>query len=167
MKKSLFLILSLCSGILFSATGISKIDSNFVRMAVDHTELEIKLAQLAQNNASSSEVKTLALDLLSYHTKALGELKILALKKNITLMTQLSERSQKAYDKFTKKQGVDFDKAYTKCSVKSHKWGACFLKKHAKKSKDAEIASWCSSNYVVLEQLRDKAKETCTTLKKK
>lgn len=167
MKNVLVLILTFCSAFLFSQTQLSKKDSNFVRMAADHTELEIKLAQLAQASASAPEVKTLASELLSYHSKALGELKMLAGKKNITLNTSLSERSQKYYDKFTKKQGSDFDKAYTKCAVKSHKGGSCALKKEAKKAKDPEIAAYASANYPALQQLSEKAKQTCKALKNK
>jgi len=62
---------------------------------------------------------------------------------------------------------MDFDKAYAKCTAKTHKMGACYLKKKAKKTDDPEIKSWATANYPVLEQHRDKAKETCKALKTK
>ncbi|PBQ33638.1 DUF305 domain-containing protein [Sphingobacteriaceae bacterium] len=167
MKKTFLLLLSLCSGILFSQKNLSKKDSNFVIHSYEHTLLEIKLADLAQSKSTSPDVKSLASTLSNSHTKALGELKQLASQKNIQLPSSISEKQQNYYDKLNKKEGADFDKWYTKCAVKSHKMGACYVKKKSKKAKDAEIKSWAASYYPVLEQNRDKAKETCKALKNK
>lgn len=166
MKKLLLILICFYSGLLLSQNALSKRDSNFVRIAADKNLLQVKLAQLAQTNTSSGDVKNLSAELLSYHTKALGELKTLAGKKNIPLNTQLSNRSQKYYDKHAKKQGGDFDKAYTMCMTRMHHRGHCFLKKESKKGRDPEIRSWALANYPVLEQYEEKSKQTCKDLKK-
>ena len=166
MKKALIALATLFTGFLSSQNTLSEKETNFVKMSEDHTLLEIKLAQLAQTNASSMEVKNLASALLSDHTKASGELQQLAAKKNISLPSQLSDKSQKYYDKMSLKQGAEFDKSYTKCVVKSHKMGACYLKKESKKAKDGEVKAWAAAEYPVLEQDSEKAKATCKTIKK-
>lgn len=167
MKKLLIIFLSFSTAILFGQNRLSKKDSNFVRHAVDHTLFEIKLAETAQKKASTQEVKALASELLNYHSKALNELKQLALKKNISVSSVLGEKSQKYHDKIAKKEGVNFDKAYTKCAAKTHHMGSCFLKKESKKGKDTDITGWAAANYPTLEQLHKKAKTTCKTLKNK
>jgi putative membrane protein len=167
MRTSILIFLTLFTGFLFGQNHLSKRDSNFVINAYQHTLLEIKLADLAQGKSSSGEVKSLAATLHASHTKASVDLKQLAVSKNITLPSQISDKEQTFYDKMNKKEGASFDKTYTKCAVKSHKWGACYVKKESKKAKDADIKSWASSYYPVLEQNKDKAKETCKALKHK
>lgn len=167
MKKTVLLLLTLCSGLLFSQKNLSKKDSNFVIYSYEHTLLEIKLADLAQTKSTSAEVKSLGSTLSASHTKALAELKQLASQKNISLPSTISEKQQNYYDKLNKKEGADFDTWYTKCALKSHKMGACYVKKKSKKAKDTEIKAWAESYYPVLELNRDKAKETSKALKNK
>ena len=122
MKKAIIILSVVCSNFIFGQNTLSEKETNFVKMSEDRTLLEIKLAQLAQTNASSMEVKNLASTLLNDHTKASGELQQLAVKKNINLSTQLSAKSQKYYDKMAMKQGKEFDKSYTNVLRNRIRW---------------------------------------------
>ena len=46
------------------------------------------------------------------HSKAAGELKVLAKNKNVTLPSKIGDDHQKMIDDLEKKTGKDFDKAY-------------------------------------------------------
>jgi putative membrane protein len=142
-------------------------DAKFAVCAAEGGMLEVKLAELAQSNASSPSVKQFANTMITDHGKSNQELKGLALEKKISLPANLSDKSQKTYEWYTKKKGEDFDKAYMKCMVKDHKKDVCAFKKEAKKGKDPEIKKWASDKVPVLKGHLEMAKNTCKELKKK
>jgi len=140
-------------------------DTKFAVCAADGGMLEVKLAELAQSNASAPSVKQFAKTMLESHTKANSELKGLAAEKKISLPEKLSDKSQKTYDWLAKKQGADFDKAYMKCMVHDHKMDVCEFEKEVKKAKDPDLQKWASGKVPVLKAHLDAAKITCKELK--
>jgi putative membrane protein len=136
-------------------------DTKFAVTAADGGMLEVKLGELAQSNGSSAAVKQFGKTMTDDHSKANAELKSLAAEKKISLPGKLSDKSQKMYDWFTKKQGADFDKAYMKCMVRDHKMDVCEFEKEAKKAKDADLQKWASAKVPVLKSHLEMAKTTC------
>jgi putative membrane protein len=145
----------------------SRCDAKFAVCASDVHELETKLAKLAQTKAVNAEVKQFATTVANEHSKSNEELKAIAVKNNIVMPSGLSERGQKAYDHFAKKEGEKFDKSYLKCTAKTHKKQACKYKKEAKKGNVAEVKNYASNKVPVLKQHREMAKTTCKQVKKK
>jgi putative membrane protein len=142
-------------------------DSKFAVCAADGGMLEIKLAELAQTNASSASVKQFANTMITDHGKANQELKALAADKKISLPSKLSDKSQKTYDWFAKMKGEDFDKAYSKCMTRDHKMDICEFEKEAKKGKDPEMKKWAADKVPVLKGHYEMAKNTCKEVKGK
>jgi putative membrane protein len=141
-------------------------DAKFAVCATDGNMLQVKLGELAQTNASSASVKKFAQTVVGDHSKSMAELKALAVDKKISLPEKLSDKSQKTYDWFLKKQGEDFDKAYMKCTTRDHKKELCEYEKAAKKAEDADIKKWASSKVPELKSHLDMAKATCKEIKK-
>lgn len=141
-------------------------DTKFAVCAADGGMLEIKLGELAQTNASSAAVKQFGGTMVADHSKAKAELKALAMEKKITLPEKLSDKSQKMYEWFSKKQGTDFDKAYMKCMIRDHKGDVCEFEKEAKKGKDADLQKWASAKVPVLKSHLESAKNTCKEVRK-
>lgn len=144
-----------------------KSDADFAVCAADGGMLEVKLAELAQTNASDASVKEFARTMTSDHSKGNAELKGLAAQKKISLPEKLSDKSQKMYDWFSKKQGADFDKAYMKCMVRDHKMDVNEFEKEAKKGKDADLQKWASAEVPVLKSHLDAAENICKQMKDK
>jgi putative membrane protein len=142
-------------------------DTKFAVCAADAGMYEVKLAELAQTNASSPAVKQFAQTMVSEHSKSNSELKALAAEKKISLPSKLSDKSQKSYDWFTKKQGEDFDKAFMKCMVRDHKKNVCEYEKEAKKGKDADVQKWAAAKVPVLKSHLESAKNVCKEMKDK
>jgi putative membrane protein len=140
-------------------------DAQFAVAATDVNMLEAKLATLAQSKSQNEEVKKLSATLASSHAKSEEELKMIAAKNNIAVPETLSERSQKYYDHFAKKEGKKFDKAYAKCTAKAHKKQICKYKKEAKKGNIAQVKEFAASKVSMLEQHKDLANQTCKSLK--
>lgn len=150
-----------------NAQTFSEKDTKFVKAAADAGLMEVKLGELAQANGTSQEVKNLGSMMVTDHTKANNELKALAAKKNIALPEAMSAKAQKHYEMLAKKQGADFDKAYSKCMVKDHKKVICMFKKEAKKGDDAELKQWASNTVPTLEHHKQMSEETCKAVKNK
>lgn len=95
-------------------------DTQFAQEAASGGMTEVKLGQLAQQNASSAEVKAFGERMVTDHSKANAELKRVAAKEGITLPTQMSEKDQATCDQLSQLKGDQFDQAYTKAMLKDH-----------------------------------------------
>ena len=142
----------------FDDTGL-KNDTDFAVTAADGGMLEVELGNLAQTKASSEQVKMFADMMVKDHTMANQELKDLAARKNITLPTALSEKSQKSYEDLSKKTGQEFDEAYMSFMVDDHQEDINAFKKQADNGNDPELKSWAAGKVPTLEQHLEHAKQ--------
>ena len=126
-------------------------DADFAVRAAEDGMLEVKAAQLAATNASSSEVKNFAKSIIADHSKVNEELKTLATSKNITLPAALGDRCQKKYDKLAATSGREFDEEFADLMVKDHKDVVDNFKKEAEKGNDADMKAFASRNISRLE----------------
>lgn len=126
--------------------------------------LEVEVSRLALERATTPAVKQFAQQMVDDHTRANEELKGLASKKNITLPTRLSDKSQKKLNDLLEKSGKDFEDAYTDCMVKDHKEAVNKFKKQAEKGDDADLKLWAAGKVVALEHHLDQAKATEKTV---
>lgn len=164
MKTILTAVLLSCSA-LISAQTVTPKDKAFIEDALQGGLLEVKLGELSQAKASSTEVKTFGQHMISDHSKANSELIALAQRKNVVVPVTLNEKGQKIYDMLAEKNGADFDKAYTKCMVKDHKKDICEFKKEAKKGDDVDLKGFASSKITTLEHHKQMAKDARKALK--
>lgn len=165
MKKSLVIILLSACFYLRGQTTASNKDLKFAKAAADAGMMEVKLGRLAATKGATEDVRTLGGHMVDDHTNANNELMALASKKGISLPFGLSDRAQKAYDKLAKKQGEDFDRAYSKRMVKDHKKVIALFKREAEKGGDIELVSFAKSTMPVLEHHLQMSKETCDKIK--
>jgi len=138
----------------------TKEDAEWAVEVADGGMLEVKVAELAQTNSKSADVKSFAAMMIKDHTAANSELKTLATQKGITLPMDLSNSSRDTYDDLSKKTGNDFDDAYTDLMVKDHKKTVDAFKKEADKGNDPDIKSWASGKIATLEHHLEMAKQT-------
>ncbi len=147
--------------------AVSDKDKKFAVCASEGNMIEVKLGELAQANASSAKVKELGNHMINDHAKANDELRSLAATKGIVLPATMNKKGQKMYDKLSKKQGLEFDKAYTKCMVKDHKSDIKKFKKEEKNGSDPELKAWASKTIPTLEQHEQMSEEACRSVKNK
>ena len=144
---------------------VNQTDKDFMKHAAEGGIMEVKLGQLAASNGSSQEVKELGRMMEEQHTKANGELKALAAKKNVSLPADMTEKDQKTYKKLSALQGKDFDKEYSDCMVKDHKEDISKFKAEADKGGDADLKSWAAKTVPTLEHHLEMSKNTCKAVK--
>jgi putative membrane protein len=126
-------------------------DADFAVTAAEDGMLEVRVAQLAETNASSSEVKSFAKSIIADHNKVNEELRQIAMNKNITLPASLGDRCQKKYEKISGKSGREFDEEFSDLMVKDHKDVVDNFKKEAEKGNDPDMKAFAAKNVSSLE----------------
>jgi putative membrane protein len=126
-------------------------DADFAVTAAEDAMLQVRVAQLAETNASSSEVKNFAKQVIADHNKLSEELRQVAVSKNISLPASLTDRCQRKYDKFSGKSGREFDEEFTDFVVKEHKDLVDNYKKEAEKGNDPDMRAFAAKQVSSLE----------------
>ncbi|MDF2449944.1 MAG: hypothetical protein K0R26_2448 [Bacteroidota bacterium] len=164
MKKIIFIILlSIVSYV--SKAQVSDRDRKFVKETIEGGLYEIKLSELALIKSGVPQVKVLAKMIVEDHSKSNKELKDLAEKKGIAVPSTITDNAIKYFEKISKKEGKDFDKAYSKCMKMDHKKDICRFKKEAKKGSDSDLKTWASNMVPALERHKDMADDACKAAK--
>jgi putative membrane protein len=95
-------------------------DQTFVNAAARGGKWEVELGKLAQQKASSPDVKQFGAEMVTDHTKLNMELGSVATASGLTVPTDLSPQQEAEYKKLTNLSGPKFDTAYLKLMVKAH-----------------------------------------------
>jgi putative membrane protein len=141
--------------------------STFAVKAADIGMTEVKLGDLAQQNASSPRVKAFGQMMVQDHSKAGEELKGLAGAKSVTLPDSVGEDHSKHIQDLSKKKGKDFDKAYIDMMVNGHQDAIDMFDKASKDLKDADLKAFATNTLPTLRAHLDSAKAVQESLKKK
>jgi putative membrane protein len=141
-------------------------DRGFVEKAAMGGMAEVELGNLAQQKASSAEVKQFAARMVEDHGKANDELKQLASSKGIPLPTALDRKHRSDMDRLGKLSGAEFDRAYMSHMLDDHKKDVAEFKKQATSGKDSDLKAFASKSVPVLEQHLQLAQKTNDSVKK-
>jgi putative membrane protein len=140
-------------------------DTDFAIAAADGGMLEVELGKLAQQKASSPEVKKFAQMMIDDHTKANDELKALASSKNISLPASLSDKNSDRIKDMQEKSGAEFDKDYIDFMVNDHQDDIDKFEKQSENGKDADLKSWAAGKVTTLKHHLEMAKATQAVVK--
>lgn len=136
MKKVLIVIVILVQAFLYHACDNSKkpdkstilanesdVDDGgkeFIKAASLGGIMEVELAKLAQQQASSPAVKDFADMMIADHTRIFNELKKLATDKHILLPIELDQQQTEQLNRLKAIDGPKFDETYMRLVVRSH-----------------------------------------------
>jgi len=143
-----------------SANRLAGADQTFAMKAAQGGMAEVKLGQLAKDHASSSAVKQFGQQMVDDHSKANDELKDLASKKGITLPTDLAAKDQATYDRLSKLNGAEFDRAYMADMVKDHRTDVSEFRRESERGQDSDLKSWAGKTLPTLEHHLQMAEST-------
>jgi putative membrane protein len=137
------------SGEAASSPGATKVkmsqkDVNFIQKAAGGGAQEVANAQMAEKQAKSAAVKTIAARMVADHTRINKELTALANRKGVTFNTG-----------GVKAQNLgsgDFDKLYLKWLEEVHRADIADFERAAKSSDDSELKAWASKTLPTLKQ---------------
>jgi putative membrane protein len=138
---------------------VAAADSKFLREAAEGGMMEVQAARMAQEKATSENVKAFAKQLEQDHSKANEELKQLAAEKKVDLPADLGEKHQKHISKLEKLSGAEFDREYMKLMVDDHKKDVKSFKKQADRAMDSDVKTFAADKVPVLEQHLSQAQQ--------
>ncbi len=127
-------------------------DATFLKKAAEGGLAEIELGQLAQQKASSEEVKKFGERMVSDHTKANDELKAVAQKENVELPQEPSAKDKATKARLEKLSGAQFDQAYMKDMVKDHRTDVSEFEHESNSAQDPAVKSFATQTLPVLKE---------------
>lgn len=140
--------------------GLSAEDKAFVTKAGQGGLAEVKLGQLAQQNASDPAVKQFGQRMVDDHGKANDQLKSLAEQKGVTVPTDLDAKDKATYNRLSGMKGAAFDRAYMNDMVKDHTKDVAEFRKESKSAKDSDLKNFASQTLPTLQDHLKQAKST-------
>ena len=138
-------------------SNLARADRRFVTKAAELNMEEIRLSELAAQQATSPEVRAFAQQLVTDHTQASSELSGIASRKGLTDLGR-EDYDQRAVSKLGKKSGADFDKAYIEKMVDAHDDAIDLFEKASRNTQDPELQAFASKTLTKLRQHQQHAK---------
>lgn len=138
-------------------SGLARVDRRFVTKASEINNEEVRLSQLAAQQATDPQVRSFAQTMADEHSQASTELTSIASRKGVTDMGR-EDYDQRAQTKLSKKSGRDFDKAYIEKMSDAHEDAIDVFEKEAKSGKDPELQAFASKMLPKLREHEEHAK---------
>ena len=129
---------------------VGKPDEMFMTKAAQGGLMEVEAARLAQEKASSNEIKEFARKLEQDHSKANDQLKQLASQKNVQLPSDVGSH-RAMLDKMKGLSGEQFDKAWMKMQVQHHKKDVNEFNKETTRAMDSDLKQFATSTLPTLQ----------------
>ncbi len=117
-------------------------DERFLVAAVEFDYEQIMIGKLAQQRASSTDVKDLAKMLEESHRTSRSELGSMGILKSIAVPSVPTKAAHLAYDKLNEVSIEDFDAAYLNRVVASHNDAIMLFEECIRGNNDADIRTW-------------------------
>jgi putative membrane protein len=141
-------------------SNLSHGDREFIEDAAKGGMAEVELAKIAQERASSPEVKQFAQKMEHDHSQANQKLRELAQEKGVTMPSGPKLSQNHEASKLMKLQGREFDREYMDYMVKEHKKDVKEFKKQAEKAKDSDVKNFAQETAPKLEHHLQMAENT-------
>jgi putative membrane protein len=138
---------------------VSQQDQDFINKAWNINETEIRLGNIAKENAGNDDVKSFGKDMMKDHKDLNDDLEKLAKDNNATCPGELEKQNQDAIDKLSALHGDDFDKQYMTAMVSGHR-GALEAFKAQGSSGDSPVDKWAADTAPKIQHHLDMAIKT-------
>jgi putative membrane protein len=125
-------------------------DERFLVRTAEFDYEQIMLGKLAQQRASSPEIKDLAKMLEEKHRAFKSKLSSMAIMKSIAVPSSPTKAAHMAYDKLNEASVEDFDAAYLTRVVASHNDGIMLFEECIQGNNDPVIRTWAIGKLPVL-----------------
>jgi putative membrane protein len=139
---------------------VADVDRDFVTEAAQGGLTEVRLGELAEHQAKSTEVKDFGQRMVEDHGQANDKLKQIAEQKGIELPRDLSEDAQAIYEELQGKSGAEFDQAYMNEMVSDHEHDVAAFEDYVENAKDPELRSFAEETLPTLKEHLEQAKQT-------
>jgi putative membrane protein len=134
------------------AADLSSSDKQFLITAAKTDMIEAHEGQMAENQASRSDVKDFARTLVQDHTDDYGRLTTLASKVGVSIPTGINSAKEHGIAPLARLKGDRFDREFTSEEVADHKRVLAEFRREAEHGKDPDVKAYASAEIPVLEK---------------
>lgn len=142
-----------------AAQQLSPQDTQFAEKAAQGGLLEVRLGELATQQASSQEVVDFGDMMVADHGEANQQLQDIAQQKGIELPQELSEKGQQHYEELQQLSGAEFDRQYIDLMVEDHEEDIEAFRTQSEAGLDPELVAFAEETLPVLERHLERAEE--------
>jgi putative membrane protein len=135
-------------------------DMEFAKKAAEGGLKEVRLGELAQQQAASEEVKRFGQRMVEDHGQANEELKQIAEQKGVELSQELPDDAQQPHDELQQKSGAEFDQAYMDEMVSDHEEDVEEFESYVESAQDADLRSFAEQTLPTLREHLELARQT-------
>jgi putative membrane protein len=128
-------------------------DRDFLKQAAGANLAAIRFGELAANNGTTIEVRSLGREMVDTHTAMSDQMRTSARTEGITLpMAQMTPRQQRMYDQLSALAGREFDQAFERAVVKLQEETIASFQNEAVHGKLSELAMLANQSLPLLNQ---------------
>lgn len=149
-----------------AASSLSHADRQFMVMAANVDMNEAHEGQMAETQATRSDVRDLARTVVDDHTKAYGQLGELAAKTGATIPRGIDTAKEKEITALVHLKGDRFDRQFVRDEVANHRRAIAMFKREAAHGQDADVRTFAAQRIPVLEKHLQMAEKCATPAKR-
>ena len=138
--------------------------ATFVPKAFEADQAEVRMGQVAQEKASSEQVKMLAQHMIQDHQAHADKVQQLAQQKNIQVSSQLSPECQKKLDTLAALNDASFDKRYVHDMIRDHRKAIALYTEAAANNTDPDVKALAQSTLPTLHEHLQMAERDATAI---
>ena len=143
---------SITKGLVMKA---NRVDAKFAVDVADDGMAEVELGKLAQQKATTPQIKEFGAMMVSDHSAANDKMNDIAKSKGITLPKVMGDYQQKLTKEISDKSGKDFDRAYVTAMIKDHKETIKTFEVALKELRDTTLRKFASNTLPTLKKHLD------------
>jgi putative membrane protein len=148
-----------------SGANVSDADRKFIEKAAMGGVVEVEMGKLAQQKASSDQVKQFGARMVQDHGKANDELKQLAQSKGVAVPAAPATTHHGEVDKLSKLSGAQFDREFMSHMLSDHRKTVADFKKASESAKDSEVKAFAGKTLPTLQDHLSQAQSIHDTVK--
>lgn len=142
----------ICASAISFAQKASETDKNFVKDAMQGSNAEVQLGQLAQQKSNSADVKHFGEKMVADHGKMIQDMTAIALTLGVTPATGTPMTAKATEANLKMKSGDNFDKAYIEDMVRDHRKDLDEFKKEAATATDPQVKKAAEHGVAVISE---------------
>jgi putative membrane protein len=135
-------------------------DLEFATKAAQGGIKEVRLGELAQQQAATPEVQQFGQRMVQDHGQANEQLTQIMQGKGIELPKEMPADAQELHDELQQKSGAEFDQAYMEDMVSDHQKDVEAFQQYVETGQDPDLRSFAEQTLPILEQHRRLAQQT-------
>ncbi len=140
-------------------------DQEFLAKAININMSEIKMAELAEKEATNKDVRAFAKNMIADHTKLNKQAMTMAKSMRVAVATSPPPAMKEKMATLAKLRGADFDREYMTTQIMAHEKALKMFTTWAKKAKDSELRELASKAADEVKEHLKMAKEVQAKLK--